>query len=385
MTSETPDTKDLFLSFLRLGMTAFGGPAMTAHIRDLAVARRKWLGEAEFRDGIALCQSIPGATAMQSAAYVGLKVRGISGALATYIGFSLPAFFAMLALSALFVQFRSSGAAISLFNGLQVIVVAIAFHAVYSFGRGVKRDPVIWSFVLAAAALFWSGVSPFLVIVLSAVAGIVFLKTEAPPGPGDYFKKDRLVHQGFWTLLIFVIAAIIGILIADRELFDLASVMLQVDAFAFGGGFASIPLMLEKVVHVHGWMNYRTFMDGIALGQVTPGPIVITATFVGYIFKGVAGAVVATMAIFTPSFLVLVAVEPFFERLRNSPRFIKAVDGVFASFVGLLLFVGIRFFLDVPWDAVRAVMGVAALAALIKKIDILYIVPAGAAVSLFLL
>ncbi len=376
--------RDIFLSFLKLGMTAFGGPAMTAHIRDLAVLRREWLSDNEFRDGIALCQSIPGATAMQSAAYVGLKVHGVCGALAAYVGFGLPAFIAMLALTALFVQFRTTGPAVSLFNGLQVIVVAIAFNAAYAFGRGIKPGPAGYSFVLASAALFWAGVSPFLVILLSALAAIVFVRAEALQGPTD-LKKNGLVHQGLWALTAAAAAAVLIIFIADRELFNVASVMLQVDAFAFGGGFASIPLMLEKVVHVHGWMNYRTFMEGIALGQVTPGPIVITATFVGYIFKGAAGAIVATLAIFTPSFLILVAVEPFFSRLRNSPLFIKAVDGIFASFVGLLLFVAIRFFLDVPWDAVRAVVGIAALAALLRKVDIFHIVIGGAAVSLIFL
>ncbi len=358
---------------------------MIAYIKDLTVSRRRWMDEADFRNGVVLCQSIPGATAMQTAAYVGLKINGVSGALASYIGFGLPAFIIMLTLSALFAEFRSFPLALSIFNGLQVVVVAITFNAVISFGKGIRRDFINLSFVLAAAALFWLGVSPFLVILLSALAGVLLMKAERHANFGNNVRKEYWFHKGFWILLLALIAGLIIIFIVDIKLFELAAVMLQVDLFAFGGGFSSLPLMLQKVVHVHGWMSNKTFMDGIALGQITPGPIVITATFVGYLLKGMIGAIVATIAIFSPSFLVMVAVEPFFSRFRNSHYFVKAMDGVFACFVGLLLFVDIRFFLDVPWDAIRAVLGLAALAALIRKIDILYIVILSAAFSAFLL
>jgi chromate transporter len=136
---------------------------------------------------------------------------------------------------------------------------------------------------------------------------------------------------------------------------------------------------------VKGWMASGTFMDGIALGQVTPGPIVITAAFVGYIVQGLAGAVVSTVAIFTPSFFMVVAVAPIFDRLRSSPYFARAIEGILASFVGLLLFVFIKFASAVPWDVVRIILGLGALAALIRKVDILYIVPAGAILSVIFL
>jgi chromate transporter len=126
-------------------------------------------------------------------------------------------------------------------------------------------------------------------------------------------------------------------------------------------------------------------MDGIALGQVTPGPIVITATFVGYLVYGLSGAVVATIGIFAPSFFMLVIVAPFFDRLKTSAYFLRAIDGVFASFVGLLLYVCFKFATTVPWDIPRIVLGLAALAALIRKVDILYIVLAGAVISVFIM
>ncbi len=177
---------------------------------------------------------------------------------------------------------------------------------------------------------------------------------------------------------------LIGLYYTNTKLFSLAILMLKIDTFAFGGGFASIPLMLHEIVEVKGWMDSRTFMDGIALGQITPGPIVITATFVGFIISGITGAVVTTIAVFTPSFLILVTVTPFFDRLRNSVLFLKATKGILASFVGLLFFVTVKFALAVPWDVAKVLLGVVVLAALIKKVNILSVVLIGAIVSLLL-
>ena len=160
--------------------------------------------------------------------------------------------------------------------------------------------------------------------------------------------------------------------------------MMKIDLFAFGGGFTSLPLMLHEIVEVRGWMDEKTFMNGIALGQVTPGPIVITATFVGYLLSGFWGSLVATLSIFTPSFLMLVIINPVFDRLKSSPLFLKATKGILASFVGLLLYVLIKFGLAVPWDILRVLLGVVALIALIKKIDLLYIVIIGGIISIWL-
>jgi chromate transporter len=159
--------------------------------------------------------------------------------------------------------------------------------------------------------------------------------------------------------------------------------MMRIDLFAFGGGFASIPLMLHEIVNVRGWMDSKTFMDGIALGQVTPGPIVITSTFVGYMSYGLWGAAVATIAIFTPSFLMVIAITPVFDRLKASAYFLGATKGILASFVGLLFFVTIKFALAVPWDLVRIVLVCAAFIALIRKVDILYVVFITAVISIF--
>lgn len=386
MPKAAPSNSKLFFSFLRLGLTAFGGPAMVAYIKKMSVTRHKWLDEDTFKDGVVLCQSIPGATAMQTAAYVGLRSRGIGGALLSYIGFGLPAFILMLMLAALYDRSRNISQIISVFNGLQVIVVAIVANALYMFGKSTVKNYRESVLSALSAALFWSGVSPFMVIIGAALTGVVLFRDAKSliPSTTNHEKNGLMVKQ-IATLLLILLAGLTTLYFANTNLFKLATMMLRIDLFAFGGGFASLPLMLHEIVNVRGWMDYRTFMDGIALGQVTPGPIVITATFVGYLAYGFAGAIVATTAIFTPSFLILITVTPLFDRLKTSAYFLRATKGILASFVGLLFFVTVKFLLNVPWDIIRVLLGLAALTALLKKTDVLYVVLIGAVIAIIVM
>ena len=353
---------------------------MVAYIKEMAVTRHKWLDEEQFKDGVALCQTIPGATAMQTAAYVGLRARGIAGALASFVGFGLPAFIMMLILSSLYARYHEVRGVISLFNGLQVVVVAIVANAAWSFGKSTFKNYKDVILAIAAASLLWGGVSPFIVIVGAAVAGIIFSakRTIAPGHTKNSHNFKELLMLLFLMLLILAMLYFI-----DSRLFNLATLMMRIDLFAFGGGFASLPLMLHEIVNVRGWLDSKTFMDGIALGQVTPGPIIITSTFVGYMSYGLWGAIVATIAIFTPSFLMVVAITPVFDRLKASAYFLGAIKGILASFVGLLFFVTVKFALAVPWDILRTVLVLAAFVALIKKVDILYVVLITAVISVF--
>jgi len=380
-------SKDLFLSFFRLGLTAFGGPAMVAQIRELSINRHRWLDEGDFKNGVALCQSIPGATAIQTAAYVGLKSVGVTGALASYVGFGLPAFLLMLIFSVLYARYNSLPEIGSLFSGLQVIVVAIILNAIYAFGKSNVKNIKSALIAILSSALFWQGISPFLVVIGAGLAGAILLQTarSEPPSPQTEQKSMHWEAEKIIALGCILLTALVGLYIVNAALFTLAAIMLKIDLFAFGGGFASLPLMLHEIVMAKGWMASETFMDGIALGQVTPGPIVITAAFVGYMVQGLAGAVVATIAIFTPSFFLVITVAPIFDRLKSSPYFARVIDGILASFVGLLLYVLIKFALAVPWDIIRIILGLGALAALIRKVDILYIVPAGAVLSMIFL
>jgi chromate transporter len=385
---ESPSLSRLFGAFLRLGVTAFGGPAMVAYIRNLAVEKNQWVTSDSFADGTALCQTIPGATAMQAAAYVGLRAQGPMGALATFVGFGLPAFVLMTILSVVYAGTRDLQPVASAFRGLHVIVVALVANAVVNFGRSTIKN---WRDAIlacgAAAFLFEKG-SPIVAILASAGVGMILYHGVSLP--------IRSLHAdaqpGGWRVIRPVVSAVLvgtailaALFVADRRLFDLASLMIKVDVFAFGGGFASVPVMLHQVVDVHHWMDSRTFMDGIALGQVTPGPIVITATFVGYQIAGLAGALVGTVAVFSPSFLMVLMTVPYFDRLQRSLLFRRAMRGILASFVGLLLAVTVQFGIAVSWAVPSILVAVAAFAALWFKIDILWVVLVGAGVSIFVL
>jgi len=357
---------------------------MIAYIRRMAVEQKKWIDDSSFNNGVALCQMVPGATAMQAAAYVGLKVRGVGGAAVSYIGFGLPAFIFMTVLTALYVQNREFPAVISASNGLQAIIVSIVANAALNFGRANIKNWKAAVIALVAAVLFGFGVSPFLVILLAAVAGLLlYLKQKTP----NILPPDRRITT-YRPVLVILGAAIVGFVVlffVNRGLFDLAALMFRVDLFAFGGGFASVPLMFHEVVNVNSWLDSKTFLDGIALGQVTPGPIVITATFIGYLLYGLLGAGIATISIFLPSFLIVVGGAPYFDKLRSFPLFNKAVAGVIASFVGLLLSVTVLFALKIPWDLWRTLLAIAAFVVLLLKVEIYWVVLAGVILSIILL
>ncbi len=382
---KTPPLADLFFSFLRLGLTAFGGPAMVAYISDLAVKRKKWLNQETFKEGTVLCQSLPGATAMQVAAFVGLRVGGLAGALLSYIGFGLPAFFFMTILSLLYTISHDLHWITSIFAGLQIIVVSLVAMATYTFGKtSIKgiADVIVAS---ASAVAFSFSLSPFFIIIGASIAGIALLWTKTPSPSASIQKKHGFPIAHIAGLLLPVLTGLAMLYLLNTHLFKLALLMLKTDLFAFGGGFSSLPLMLQQVVHVQKWMDSKTFMNGIALGQVTPGPIIITATFVGLLTNGLLGALVATLAIFTPSFILLVFTAPFFDRLKQSRLFISASQGILASFVGLLMFVTIKFAVTVHWDLIRIILVSASTVALFRKVDILYVVLIGSVISLILL
>jgi chromate transporter len=294
----------------------------------------------------------------------------------------------MLVLSGVYQASRDLQPVASAFCGLHVIVVALVANAVVTFARrSIKnlRDAIL---ACGAAVFLVLRGSPILAIVASAAVGALIyrgaiLRRESVnvPGPPSSGRLVRLLL----TAVLAAAAVLIALFVANRLLFDLATVMLKVDLFAFGGGFASVPVMLHQVVDARKWMDSRTFMDGIALGQVTPGPIVITATFVGYQIGGWLGAVVGTVAIFSPSFLMVLITVPYLDRLQSSWLFRRALRGVLASFVGLLLAVTIQFGMASAWNVREIVLALAAFVALWFKVDILWVVLGGAGASVLIL
>lgn len=358
---------------------------MIAYIRELAVGRERWLAKETFADGVALSQTIPGATAMQVAAYVGLRTRGVAGALVSYIGFGLPAFLFMLALSVIYNRAHTLPLVIAAFSGLQALIVAVVANAAISFGRSTLHCRQHWGIALLAAIFFGMMINPVLILLLAALLGMILLQSH--PARAQTAKEPFLppIFRPFLLLLACAAAGLALLAFFSPDLARLALLMVKIDLFAFGGGFGSVPLMFHEIVEIRSWLDGPTFLDGIALGQFTPGPIVITATFVGYLLHGLIGAGVATVAIFCPSLLLVIGLTPYFARLRTSSWFNRAITGVLSSFVGLLLAVTIRFALQVHWDWPHLLLATAALAALLKKVDILWVFLAGVTISVLCL
>jgi chromate transporter len=379
-----PSTATLFLSFLLLGATAFGGPAMVEYIRRLSVEEKGWLDEISFRDGVALCTTVPGATAMQVAAYVGLRLRGVAGAAASFTGFGLPAFLLMMLLSAVYLEMQGIGMATSAFQGLKVMVVAIVAAAAAGFSRETLTEIRPLAIAGVAAALFLAGVSPIAIILLAGALGILAGTSLPARGGGAWGEGGTTIHAVL-AIALSAAALLAALALLSPPLADIFALMLRIDLFAFGGGQASLPLLFHEVVTARGWLDAPTFLDGIALGQVTPGPIVISATFIGYLLQGPAGGVVATLGIFLPSFLMVIGIAPYFPRIRDSPAMSRAFGGIVASFAGLLISVALLFGFQIPWDLPRGLIAAGAFIALMEKVRIHWVVIAGLVASLILL
>lgn len=381
-----PSIFEIFKSFFRLGLTAFGGPSMVAYIRKMSVDQKGWLDKETFDYGVALCQMIPGATAMQTAAFVGLQARGVSGAAASFIGFGLPAFLLMMGIAAVYTVTDRLPVVVSIFSGLQTIIIAIVANAALSFGKSTLKSWRHFAIAGGAALLFALNIHPIWVILGAGAAGWVLFHSQplalvstSHRSPSQSTTRPlaailSLAAVGFFLLFIF-----------RRDWFDLVALFFRIDSFAYGGGFASVPLMYHEVVDVHHWMESAVFLNGIALGQVTPGPIVITATFIGYLLMGPWGGLLATIGIFLPSFALVVGIAPYFSRLRGSRHFNHVIQGVLCSFVGLLITVTLQFAWKVQWDITHALLAVAALAALLLKVDILWVVLTGILLSVILI
>ncbi|OGP89800.1 MAG: hypothetical protein A2156_14245 [Deltaproteobacteria bacterium RBG_16_48_10] len=379
----------LFTRFLKLGATAYGGPGMISQIKETAVNQNGWVKEGEFMRGMALCQLIPGATMVQIVTYIGYRVRGIWGALVAAIAFVLPAFIVLLLLSAIYFRSHDLWFIQALFKGLSAIVVAIILNACITFGKSILKD---WKVIVISALSFiafffhWNFV---LIFVLAAVAGLLLrpksLQTKAASSGGAPLQVTRTREYlivgllAAFTCLVFVLSYLI-----DPKITALSLSLSKIGALAFGGGFTALPLIQYEIVDRFHWLSTKEFIDGIALGQVTPGPILITATFVGYKVFNFLGALMATLAVFFPSFFILVLLIPYHDRLKGIDKVRMMEQGVLGSFIGMLGVVLYNFgrttFVDIP----SILMAGGAFFALYKKIGLPYILLAGGILSMVL-
>jgi chromate transporter len=380
----------LFRRFLRLGAVAYGGPAMMGQIKQKIVGEYKWVKENDFLQGMALCQLIPGATMVQMVTYIGYRLRGFWGAFLSSIAFVLPAFVVLIILSALYFKMQTLPFIQILFKVLGTIVIALILNAGISLGKSILKDwKVVLISVLSFVAFFYK-LNVLLVFMFAAVAASLLRpKINQPKAASSSEKSEQEKNKGKDRLLLGLLAGLIlaGLFITyvlDPRLTYLCLILSKIGALAFGGGFTTIPLIQYELVDRLNWLTTKEFLDGILMGQVTPGPILITSTFIGYKVSGLLGALMATIGVFFPSFFILVLLVPYHDRLRGM-KIVRIIEqGILGSFIGMLGIVLYNFgrvsFVDIPSVVFTAV----AFAALLKKVSLPYILLGGGLLSVVL-
>jgi len=335
----------VFLVFLRLGLTSFGGPiAHLSYFREAFVARRQWLSERSYAELVALCQLLPGPASSQVGIALGLSQAGFAGAFAAWAGFTLPSA-VILTLCAQGLGTWEGAAPSGLLHGLKIVAVAVVAQAVWGMARSLCTDVgrVTIALLAACTALLWpTAIGQIAVISGSAIAGLMLLKLPGgPAGEGLPFSVRRKV--GLAALMLFF-ALLVGLPLLVRIWPSQALAMVHAfyssGSLVFGGGHVVLPLLQSATVP-NGWVANDTFLAGYGLAQAIPGPLFTFAAFLGASMNaqpsGWTGATVALLAIFTPSFLLVIGVLPFWEALRRSARSQSALAGVNAGVVGLLL------------------------------------------------
>lgn len=372
----------IFKGFFTAGATAYGGPAMMPALRREVVDKRGFVSREEFALGLGLCQIIPGGTLMQLSAYIGLKLRGLPGALAGYLGFSAPAFLLITLLSSFYASTRGAPLAQAVYSGLKVVVLAICLMSCLDFVKRFAPTRRHQAFTAGAAALFLSGAGIVPIVGGAALLGMFFLDPGPAPPLGDAPSGNGALRLALWMTGVMV-AGMLFLFFADRLLFDLAVSMIKVDMLAFGG-FGIFPVMYAEVVEYRRWIDESTFIEGMAVAQVTPGPSMLASAFMGYMVRGVAGAVVASVSIFAASFIVVLAASHWRDKIVGSRRARQALAGVLATLGGMIVAVSWTLAKAVPWGWQSALVLVLTLGALAAKVRVYWVVPAAAVLSMVL-
>ncbi len=343
--------------FGRLSLTAFGGPA--AHIalmHEEVVRKRGWLDDGEFLDLVGASNVIPGPTSTELAMHTGRRRAGGIGLVVAGLAFIVPAAVVMGALASLYRRYGATPAAGDFFYGVKPVVVVIVARAVYALGRTAVKSRALAAVGAGALGAYLLGITEPVVLFAAAAACGVVVAVAAQPGGGR--GSARL------PAVLLVVPPVVAVGAGADRLAELFLVFLKVGALLFGSGYVLFAFLQRDLVEARHWLTENQLLDAIAVGQFTPGPLFTTATFIGYLLAGTAGAVVATAGIFLPSFGFVAAVGPIVTRLRRSTVASAALDGLNVAAVALMAGVAIRLSREAVVDPATLAFAIVAAAVL---------------------
>lgn len=375
----------LFWIFLKIGSTAFGGfMALISVVQNYLVERRRLLTAEEMLDGVSLATILPGPIAVNVVAYTGYRLRGAAGAVVTAVAVTLPSFVLILALSHIYFSYGHIPAVNQFFQGVIPAVAAIVVAAVWNMGKKAvtgARELLLASAAFAVVVFIGGFFSTLGVMLTAGILGWLFFR---PPRAGGGGAGGGAAPSAPLAARLYATAAVPAAgMVAPFLSTDVAAAGKLLLTFAgmslvlFGGGFVFIPLMQETVVGELGWVTLQEFVDGIALGQVTPGPIVITATFIGYKVAGLLGAGAATLGIFTPPAVVMVVSSHFLQKIKGSEQVKAVLKGLRSAIIGMIAAAAVAIMKTAQLHWLSAVIFAVALLALLRfRVEVVWVIPA---------
>jgi chromate transporter len=332
---------------LKLGTLGFGGPiALAGYMHRDLVEQRGWISESDYKEGLALAQLAPGPLAAQLAIYLGYVHYRVRGATLVGIAFVLPSFAMVVAIGAAYVAYGGLAWMQAVFYGVGACVIGIIAMSAYKLtAKSIGKDKLLWAIYVVAAGITIATESEIVWVFL--IAGVLVWLVRAPPagwlrrgGTGAALAAQLPTASLVGSGLDWPVLAQIGIFFAEAG------------AFVFGSGLAIVPFLYGGVVNEHHWLNDRQFVDAVAVAMITPGPVVITVGFIGYLVAGFPGAAVAALATFLPCYLFTIIPAPYFHKHGKKPAIVAFVDGCTAAAIGTIagavVVLGKRSVIDAP-------------------------------------
>ena len=334
------EPKEIAATLFQLGATSYGGPAIMGFMQAELQERRKWVSKERFLEGLAVANMVPGATATQLGIFLAYARGGWWGGLLGGVCFVLPAFVIMLALTIAYAYLGVTPLARSALYGLGPVVIGLFAIALYRLGKtAVSTVPEVIIGIAAAGALVTSRLGIVAILILAGCTGL-FVFHRGPSAARTRAVAALLfvaaLSIALWMSASPSVAADAGWTPNPKSLVHLGLFFLKVGAFTIGGGLTMIAFIQDQVVGQFGWLTPREFVDGLALGQLTPGPVLMIAAYVGYKLAGIGGAIVAASAAFLPSFVIMLAILPVLDRVRQMAWVKATMKGMAPAVIGVL-------------------------------------------------